>query len=415
MNLRKLFLIMLAVLMIASAFFGYSLFFTAGNSAPEKQTTDGKEPVNNTVDIEILCVGDIMVHQPQLNAANNGDGTYSFDENFTFVKPYIEKADLAICNLETTFGGEPYTGYPTFSTPDNLAVTLKNIGFDVASTANNHVNDRGLSGIDNTVSVLLSNEFVVTGSRNNTESARWAESVVKGVRIGTLSYTYQTPSVPGSVSINGNYVSEEIAARLNSFGYEDSDAEIAKIDQQISEMKSAGIDIVVLYLHWGEEYQLTANAYQRTFAERLASNPDVDVIFGSHPHVLQEMEIYNGRTPVFFSLGNFISNQRTETVNNRYTETGAIGRVDLVYDTDNKSIVKADADAVPTWVEKYLAEGKTRYSIIPLDDNLDSNPVLAASGHLQRAQNANNDAIERLGTLQLAADYFKEEGAGESD
>lgn len=415
MNLRKLFLIMLAVLMIASAFFGYSLFFTAGNSASDQQTSDIKEPENNLVNIEILCVGDIMVHQPQLNAANNGDGTYSFDENFTFVKPYIEKADLAICNLETTFGGEPYTGYPTFSTPDNLAVTLKNIGFDVASTANNHVNDRGLAGIDNTVSVLLSNGFAVTGSRNNTESPRWAESVVKDIRIGTLSYTYQTPSVPGSVSINGNYVSDEVAARLNSFGYEDPDAEIEKIDQQISEMKSAGIDVVVLYLHWGEEYQLTANAYQRYFAEKLASNPDVDIIFGSHPHVLQEMEIYNGRTPVFFSLGNFISNQRTETVNNRYTETGAIGRVDLVYDTENKCIVKADADAVPTWVEKYSAEGKTRYSIIPLDDNLDSNPVLAASGHLQRAQNAKNDAIERLGTLQLTADYFKEEGAGKSE
>lgn len=415
MNLRKLLFILLAIFVIASAFFGYSLFFTADGSAPEPQGPDSSQEVDHTVDLEILCVGDIMVHQPQLNAANNGDGTYSFDEEYAFVKPYIEQADLAICNVETTFGGEPYTGYPTFSTPDNLAATLRSTGFDVASTANNHVNDRGLAGIDRTVSVLLSNGFGVTGSRNNTESPRWTESTVKGIRIGTLSYTYQTPSESGNVSINGSYVSEEVAGRLNSFGYEDAEAEIAKINQQIAEMKNAGIQIVVLYLHWGEEYQLAANPYQRYFAEQLTANPDVDILFGSHPHTLQEMEIYNGRTPVFFSLGNFISNQRTETVNNRYTETGAMGRVKLTYDLEKQSIVMLSADAIPTWVDKYTADGKTRYSIIPLDEDLEVNPVLAVSGHLKRAQSAKNDAIERLGTLQLTADQFKEEGAETSE
>ena len=415
MNLKKLFFILLAILVIASAYFGYSLFFTGDNSDNAANLPEETPAENNIVDLQILCVGDIMYHQPQLNSANNGDGTYSFDEEYKYIKPYIENADLAICNLETTFGGEPYTGYPTFSTPDNLAATLKTVGFDVAATANNHVNDRGLAGIDRTLSVLTAENFAVTGSRSGEGMPRWTEYTIKEVRVGVLAYTYQTPSAPGSISINGNYISNEVAARLNTFGYEDVDAETAKIQQQVLDMKNAGIDVVVLYMHWGEEYQIAANPYQRYFAEKLAANPDIDVIFGSHPHTLQEMEAYNERVPVYFSLGNFISNQRTETLNNRYTETGAIGRVVLEYDLEKKSTLGISADAVPTWVEKYSKDGKNRYYIIPLDENLESNPELATSGHLQRAQNARNDAAERLGRLQLTVNQFIEEDAEQSE
>jgi len=415
MNLKKLFFILLAILVIASAYFGYSLFFTGDDSENAANLPEKNPSEDSIVELQLLCVGDIMYHQPQLNSANNGDGTYSFDEEYTYIKPYIEKADLAICNLETTFGGEPYTGYPTFSTPDNLAATLKSVGFDVAATANNHVNDRGLAGIDRTLSVLAAENFAVTGSRSGEGMPRWTEYAIKEVRVGVLAYTYQTPSAPGSISINGSYISNEVAARLNTFGYEDVEAEIAKIQQQVLEMKNAGIDIVVLYMHWGEEYQLFANSYQRYFAEKLSANPDIDVIFGSHPHTLQEMEVYSERVPVFFSLGNFLSNQRMETLNNRYTETGAIGRVELEFDREKKSILRISAKAVPTWVEKYSKNGRNRYYIIPLDENLEANPELTASGHLQRAQNARNDAVERLGRLQLTINRFVEEDAEQSE
>ena len=120
---------------------------------------------------------------------------------------------------------------------------------------------------------------------------------------------------------------------------------------------------------------------------------DVDVIFASHPHNLQEAE-YVGDVPVFFSMGNFISNQRTETLgaDKRYTETGVIAQVKLEYDRANRAVTGTEMSAVPTWVDRYSAGGKTMYSIIPLDDELEDNAVLAQSGHLTRAKGALNDA-----------------------
>ena len=174
-----------------------------------------------------------MYHSTQLVAAAQGDGSYVFEDVYQYVKPYVQQADLSIMNLETTFGESPYTGYPSFSTPDNLAETLRDVGFDVAATANNHVNDRGIMGMDRTLRILRQQHFVTTGSRDDLSRQRWAARLVKGVWVGTLAYTYQTPSLPGRVSINGSFVSQETADRINSFGYENMDAEVAKINEQV--------------------------------------------------------------------------------------------------------------------------------------------------------------------------------------
>ena len=188
-------------------------------------------------------------------------------------------------------------------------------------------------------------------------------------------------------------LSSESSARINSFKYEDIDAELVKIKGVVDEAKAAGAEIVVLYYHWGEEYQLAANEWQRYMAEKTVEMMDVDVIFASHPHNLQEAE-YVGDVPVFFSMGNFISNQRTETLgaDKRYTETGVIAQVKLEYDRANGAVTGTEMSAVPTWVDRYSAGGKTMYSIIPLDDELEDNAVLAQSGHLTRAKGALNDA-----------------------
>lgn len=284
----------------------------------------------------------------------------------------------------------------------------------MASTANNHVNDRGIFGIDRTLNVLHGQKLLTTGSRQNANQQRWATKLVKGVWMGTLAYTYQTPSFPGRVSINGSFVSDETALRLNTFGYEELEKEIVKINEQVALMKQAGIDIVVLSLHWGEEYQLSANVWQRSMQESLTKNQDIDVIFGSHPHTLQELEMADNRVPVFFSLGNFVSNQRAETLNNRYTETGAMAKVTLIYDRGREEITQVRAEAIPTWVEKYSRNGKDNYFIIPLDQNLANNPDLLNSGHLSRAQAAQVDA-ELLLTNLLVESILVEEAVEEND
>ncbi|MDX9888370.1 MAG: CapA family protein [Anaerovoracaceae bacterium] len=413
MKFKKRFYVIIGILLLVSGYLFYSLFLHDAIN-PTSQESPSEEIISDLTTIEILCAGDVMYHSAQLVAASNGDGTYSFDETFKYIKPYVQEADLAICNLETTFSQSPYTGYPSFSTPDNLGETLKRIGFHVASTANNHVNDRGLFGIDRTLNVLHGQKLLTTGSRQNASQQRWATKLVKGVWMGTLAYTYQTPSFPGRVSINGSFVSDETALRLNTFGYEELDKEIVKINEQVALMKQAGIDIVVLSLHWGEEYQLSANIWQRSMQESLTKNKDIDVIFGSHPHTLQELEMADNRVPVFFSLGNFVSNQRSETLNNRYTETGAMGKVTLIYDRGLEEITQVRAQAIPTWVEKYSINGKDNYFIIPLDQNLENNPDLLNSGHLYRAQAAQVDA-ELLLTNMVVESVLVEEAVEEND
>lgn len=413
MKFKKRFYVIIGILLLVSGYLFYSLFLHDAIN-PTSQEPLSEEIISDFTTIEILCAGDVMYHSAQLAAASNGDGTYSFDETFKYIKPYVQDADLAICNLETTFSQTPYSGYPSFSTPDNLGETLKGVGFQVASTANNHVNDRGIFGIDRTLNVLHGQKLLTTGSRQNPNQQRWATKLVKGVWMGTLAYTYQTPSFPGRVSINGSFVSDETALRLNTFGYEELEKEIIKINEQVALMKQAGIDIVVLSLHWGEEYQLSANVWQRSMQESLTKNKDIDVIFGSHPHTLQELEMADNRVPVFFSLGNFVSNQRSETLNNRYTETGAMGKVTLIYDRGMKEITQVRAEAIPTWVEKYSRNGKDNYFIIPLDQNLANNPDLLNSGHLARAQAAQVDA-ELLLTNLIVESVLVEEAVEKND
>jgi poly-gamma-glutamate synthesis protein (capsule biosynthesis protein) len=312
---------------------------------------------------------------------------------------------LALCNLETTFGNKPYAGYPLFSAPDELAPALKNAGFDVAVTANNHLMDRGLAGLRRTIDVLRGNGLIHVGSRGEPDAPQYVIVDVKDVKVAVLAYTYASSSASGGLLINGASVSKEAEALINYFRYDRLDEDLTRIGETAAEAKSAGADIVIVYYHWGEEYQLSSNARQRYIAERTVKDMDVDMIFASHPHTLQEIGfITNDRTgrdvPVFYSMGNFISNQRVETLtapNVRYTEIGMIARVELEYDTESKELKYLSVKAVPTWVEKYKSGGKDIYAIIPLDGELTANETLAASGHLTRAQKALEDARGILG------------------
>jgi poly-gamma-glutamate synthesis protein (capsule biosynthesis protein) len=133
-----------------------------------------------------------------------------------------------------------------------------------------------------------------------------------------------------------------------------------------------------------------------------AASYGADVIFSSHPHVVQGLEMITnpasgGKVPVFYSMGNFISNQRTETLDNRYTEQGIIAQVHLEYMKSTKQVLSVTMDAIPVWVDKYKKGGKDVYTIVPLDKDLGQNPSLAESGHLARAEQALTDVTELLG------------------
>jgi poly-gamma-glutamate synthesis protein (capsule biosynthesis protein) len=378
------------------------LFSGCGNLSDEDQTvTQGAQPLQEPeepIELSITCVGDVMVHKSQIACQyDSSTGLYDYTNNYKYVKEYISQEDLAICNIETTFAGEPYSGYPAFCAPDALAEALKDTGFDVAITSNNHMMDRGSSGVRRTLEVLRGLKFQTAGSRLNTDEKRYTMSEIKGVNIAVIPYTYETPSVGSGTSINGNPVSSENAELINSFSYETIDSDLQEIEGVCKDAREAGAEIVILYYHWGEEYQLSANKWQKYIASKSVNNMDIDIIFGSHPHVLQEMEYLQSETtgkkvPVFYSMGNFISNQRTETLDNRYTEQGVMAQVKLQYMKSEGKITDIQMSAVPTWVEKYSAAGKPIYEIIPLDEDLEENETLSTSGHLTRAQRALEDA-----------------------
>lgn len=373
------------------------IFFTAcvdvsenaEESGGKKSSSDLKnqDKVERSVELDILCVGDIMVHSPQLKAQQvSGTEEYDFTNNYQYVKPYIEAADLAICNLETTFAGKPYLGYPVFSSPDELADAIKNVGFDVVSTANNHMNDKGSQGIVRTQNILKSRDLPYTGSRLSVNDPRYCMSNVKGVKIATIAYTYETPASNG-VALNGIPVANEYQNLINSFSYSNLDSALEEINEVAKEARNAGADIVIMFMHWGEEYQQEPNSYQIKMAQYMATEANVDIIFGSHPHVIQKLDNVDG-VPVYYSLGNFISNQRMETLGNSMTEIGMMANVTLSYNKKERSLKVVKATALPTWVERYLNSGKLTYEIIPLDDNLKNNPTLAKTGNLARATSA---------------------------
>jgi len=372
---------------------------------------DLQEPVDTTrppteepeqpVSLIISAVGDVMVHKPQIPAQyDSATDTYNFDNNFEYVKKYIERADLALCNLETTFAGGTYTGYPVFNAPESLADALKKAGFDVALTANNHIMDMGLSGMKRTIQVAREAGLATAGTHLEGEKDYTIVNV-KDIRIGIVAYLYETPVIDSVPTVNGNVINSDAWSLLNTFSYDRLEEDLLKIKQSIQDAKADGVDLIVCYFHWGEEYQRSPNEYQQYMARESASY-GADVIFASHPHVIQGVEMLTdeatGRTvPVFYSMGNFISNQRTETLDNRYTEQGIIAQAHIEYMKSEKKVLSIRMDAVPLWVDKYKRGGKDVYTIVPLDDSMYENPSLAESGHLHRAEQALADIIDLLG------------------
>lgn len=375
------------------------------NSVPEEPDvvpvedadTDPEKPVS----LSIVCVGDIMVHKPQIECQyDKASGTYNYDNNFEYVKKYIEEADLALCNVETTFAGGKPSGYPVFNAPDALADALANAGFDVALTSNNHLYDKGLQGMKRTLKVLREAGLATSGTK-----LPWEKNYTiiheGGIKIAVVSYTYETPSVDGRTTINSAYISEEAEPLINSFNYNTLDEDLKKVESAIAEARGEGADIVICYYHWGEEYQRTPNEWQRYIAEATAEM-GVDIIFGSHPHVLQNVETITveetgKEVPVFYSMGNFLSNQRSETLNNRFTEQGMIARVNLEIIESTGEIISVEMDAMRSWVDKYYSNGRDVYAIIPLDEDIENNEALKVSGHLERAKQASEDITAVIG------------------
>ena len=373
------------------------------------------EPKVTSEDISILCVGDIMAHEPQYRSVyDSASGTYDFSENYTYVKEYIEGADLALCNVETVFADMPPQGYPTFNAPDGLADTIKSVGFDVAITSNNHMIDQGTAGVERTLQVLRERGLTTVGSRLTEDENEYALVRVGDVNVGIVAYTYETTGTNSTKSLNGMAVPEAVSNRICSFNPEVWETDITKITNNIDLVRKAGADIVVCYFHWGEEYHQDPMDYQVKMAEVLAAENGVDVIFASHPHILEKAdtvysEKYGKTVPVYYSMGNFISNQRAESLGpgRRNTEDGIMAEVTFTVTKEDgavSGISLKEATALPTWVSREKEGGRWLYELIPLTNDYGQNSSLVNHGNVSRADTSLTDSVNTIG-----ADYPRDD------
>lgn len=323
--------------------------------------------------ITISAIGDIMAHDDQLKAQFDKDtNTYSFDNNFKYVKPYISNSDLAIANLETTLAGPKakYSSFPKFNSPDELADAIKDSGVDIVSTINNHTYDRGSDGVYRTLDVLNSKDIEHVGTQKNDEDENFLIKDVDGVKLGITAYSYG--QVYGSTTaLNGLNIDYNDLNNLNIFNSSYVDIAFNEIKDTLDVMNNKESDLQVVILHWGDEYTRQPNEFQKELAKKLCDY-GVDIIIGSHPHMVQPIEMIksdenDNETLVIYSLGNFLSNQRNEILNKKYTEDGVIANIGINKNLNTGETKISNVEYIPTWVNKYNNKnGKLTYEIIPL-------------------------------------------------
>lgn len=322
------------------------------------QIRDSKtRSTDSTSTLTISFVGDLMCHSPQMDYARIGKDSFDFKPVFRKVKNYLSSADITIGNLETIFAGTEngYSGYPLFNSPDEYLYALKDAGFDILLTANNHSMDRGKKGVIRTIEKI---HFLGMSSIGSFKSQYDRDSIrvfeINGIKITLLAYTY---------GLNGNYIQKNEKYLINKI-----DTNLIKLDIEDARKKNA--DVVLVYFHFGEEYQRKPNAYQKEIVKS-AVNSGADLIIGSHPHVIQPIEKFLSEKNkikegiIAYSLGNFLSNQRW-----RYSDTGVILNMTIKKNISTGQIRLSKVSFLPTWVYKGKIDGKNEFVILPADTTL---------------------------------------------
>jgi poly-gamma-glutamate capsule biosynthesis protein CapA/YwtB (metallophosphatase superfamily) len=306
-----------------------------------------------TEKLKLVFAGDIMGHSTQIKAALLPDGTYDYHHCFKYVAPILKQADLAIGNLEFTLPGKPpYSGYPQFRSPDAVAVALKEAGFDMMVTANNHSNDAGKTGVENTIHTLRKLGFHQTGTFLDSmdRSLNYPLFIQHGnFKLAFLNYTYGTNGIPTKFPVIVNQLDEKQMA---------ADMEKAR---------DSNPDAIIVMVHWGNEYQLVETSYQRQLAQKLFLW-GAKVVIGSHPHVVQSIElttqtdsIRKGElTVVAYSLGNFISGQIKT-----YTDIGAMVEVELEKELPFGSTCITRTQYIPVFRYVHRAPTSVKYYTLP--------------------------------------------------
>ena len=281
-----------------------------------------------TTRLTVVATGD-FISQPPLSQQATADG--GFGRVLASLKPLVSGADLAICHMETPFAapGDPWTGYPIFNAPPVLADTAAEMGYDTCSTASNHTVDYGWDGLARTLDGLDRVGVKHAGSaRSEQEALTPTVLTVKGVKIGHLSYTF---------SLNGLELPAPWASNL---------FDVPRILDEARRARAAGAEINILSIHWGTEYQHSADEGQLNLARELLASPDIDLIVGTHAHVVQPIERV-GTKWVQYGMGNVMVRFPDGSPEN--TQDAAASRFTFTKGPGGWQV--SDVEVLPTWME----------------------------------------------------------------
>lgn len=371
--MRKIYLVGLVLLLIAAFVGGIyaGTYFNDEQDNSSNDPPDDQEPEPPAPDIRtatIVSAGTTYPHKPQLQQAHLGGSKYDFTPSFEIIAPLIREADLAIATLEAAQAGveEGITSFPMFNSPIELSEALKGAGFDIFNTANNHIMDRGYSGLMKTLDSVRALGIKTFGTAKSWEERDKPYIVdINGIKVGLISYTY---------NINGVTVPDGHEYAIN---YIKDFYTLEPIKSDIKKTRSAGADLVALYLHMGEEYLHEPTPYQKEMVRELTA-AGADMIIGTHSHVPQPLEWISVDLPdgstrkslVIYTLGNFCTNQHLTTgIPTDLVRYGILAQIEL-----GKDMNSAEAWIEDVNYEVYICHIDWRHRVIPISFILDAPP-----------------------------------------
>lgn len=357
---------------------------TKAEEKSNKKSDNEKDNKNlKKTEITITCWGDYMNHITQIRQAKATN--YDFTDSFAVIKDIVGKSDLSIVNLETTIAKDEsdMSGYPEFATHENVIKAFKDTGFDVVSTANNHSYDRRLKGIDLTIDAIEKYGLKRTGTFKENESTNPLIVDVKGIKVGFFSYSQM---LNGYEKLMLNSGRDTAVNLINT----------EQIQKDVNYLKENHADIIMCYMHWGEEYSDYPNAYQKNTFKKL-SDMGVDLVIGSHPHTIQKADVIENdgkKSYCVYSMGNLVSDQRESYGQYYGVEIGVYSDIKIEKIGD-KTTIKSFENK-PYYVDKYTDDVTTRYVVVPVKQVLNSEINYPRKDKIISKLNRANEHYEKI-------------------
>lgn len=368
--MRKIIVAILVMILVFTVTFGTYYLIKNDKKGNEnntpKQVSEGKEEIEeekipDDITINMTVTGDVLCHNTNFwDAYDASTDSYDFSYVFEDIEKYFSSADIAVGTIETSFAGKEagYSNYPTFNSPEELATDLKELGYDVMAMATNHCLDKGYKGLVSTIDELDKAGIKHIGTyKSEEDSKEILIQDVKGIKMAFLNYTYGTNGIPIP------------AGKEYSVNLIDKD----KIKADIEKAKKLNADVICVNMHWGEEYRQTATQEQEELADFLFQN-GVDLILGSHTHVLEPMEkrtvtLADGTKKdgfVIYSLGNFMSGQ-----NANYTRQSVILDIQLTKKGKDNTISIDSVKYTPIYMYNiYAGKSMNRFKIMDIEEEI---------------------------------------------